>query len=59
MEFSIQIEMVYNERDIYHSMDFGNASLYFAIFSQTINAIDKLLTAFNVQPKIGMNQSLI
>ena len=30
----------------------------FAIFSQTVNAIENLLAAFNVQPKIGMNQSL-
>ena len=31
----------------------------FTIFSQTVNAIEKLLTGFNVQFKIGMNQSLI
>ena len=31
----------------------------FAIFSQTVNAIEKLLEAFNVQLKIGMNRSLI
>ena len=31
----------------------------FSIFSQTVNAIEKLLAAFNVQLKIGMNQTLI
>ena len=32
---------------------------YFAIFSQAVNVIEKLLSAFNVQLKIGMNQLLI
>ena len=31
----------------------------FAIFSQTVNAIEKLLAALNVQLKIDMIQSLI
>ena len=31
----------------------------FAIFSQTVNAFEKLLAAFNVQLKIGMNQLFI
>ena len=31
----------------------------FAIFLQTVNAIEMLLRAFNVQRKVGMNQSLI
>ena len=31
----------------------------FAIFTQTVNAIKKLLTSLNVQLKIGMNHSLI
>ena len=31
----------------------------FTLFLQTIYAIEKLLTGFNVQPRIGMNQSLI
>ena len=31
----------------------------FALFLQTVYAIVKLLPGFNVQPKIGMNQSLI
>ena len=39
--------------------DFENASLYFALFLQTVYAIEKLLVGFNVQPRNGMNQSLI
>ena len=31
----------------------------FAFFLQIVYAIEKLLTGFNVQPRIGMNQSLI
>ena len=31
----------------------------FALFLQTVYAIEKLLADFNVQPRIGMNQSLI
>ena len=31
----------------------------FALFLQTVCAIEKLLAGFNVQPRIGMNQSLI
>ena len=31
----------------------------FALFLQTVYAIEKLFTGFNVQPRIGMNQSLI
>ena len=31
----------------------------FALFLQTIYAIEKLLAGLNVQSKIGMNQSLI
>ena len=31
----------------------------FALFLQTVHAIEKLLAGFNVQPRIGMNQSLI
>ena len=38
---------------------FENASLYFAIFLQTVYSIEKFLTGFNVQPRIGMDQSLI
>ena len=30
-----------------------------AHFLQTVYAIEKLLAGFNVQPRIGMNQSLI
>ena len=33
--------------------------LIFALFLQTVYAIEKLLADFNVQPRIGMNQSLI
>ena len=31
----------------------------FAFFLQTVYAIDKLRSGFNVQPRIGMNQSLV
>ena len=31
----------------------------FAVFLQTVYAIEKLLAGFNAQPRIGMNQSLI
>ena len=31
----------------------------FAFFLQTVYAIEKILADFNVQPRIGMNQSLI
>ena len=31
----------------------------FALFLQTVYAIEKLLAVFNVQPRLGMNQSLI
>ena len=31
----------------------------FAFFLQTVFAIEKLLEGFNVQPRFGMNQSLI
>ena len=39
--------------------DFENASPYFCTFLQTVYAIEKLLADFNVQPRIGINQSLI
>ena len=39
--------------------DFENASPYFALFLQTVYAIEKLLEDLNVQPRIGMNLSLI
>ena len=39
--------------------DFENASPNFSLFLQTVNAIEKLFAGFNVQPRIGMNQSLI
>ena len=38
--------------------DFENASPYFFTFLQTVYDIEKLLPGFNVQPRIGMNQSL-
>ena len=31
----------------------------FSVFLQSVYAIEKLLTGFNVQHRIGMNQSLI
>ena len=31
----------------------------FALFLQIVNAIEKLLAGFNVQPRIGMNQWII
>ena len=39
--------------------DFDNVSPYSALFLQNVYAIEKLLLGFNVQPKIGMNESLI
>ena len=39
--------------------DFENASTYFALFLRAVYAIEKLLAGFDVQPRIGMNQSLI
>ena len=33
--------------------------LIFALFLQTVYAIEKLLADFNVEPRIDMNQSLI
>ena len=39
--------------------DFENAYHIFALFLQTVYAIEKLLAGLNVQPRIGMNQSLI
>ena len=39
--------------------DFENVSPYFAHFLQTVYAVEKSLTGFNVQPSIGMNESLI
>ena len=34
-------------------------TIFFALFLQTVYAIEKLLTGFNVQPRIGMNLSFI
>ena len=39
--------------------DFENALPYFFTSLQTVHAIEKFLAGFNVQPRIGMNQSLI
>ena len=40
--------------------DFENASPYFCTFlANRKHAIEKLLAGFNVQPRIGMDQSLI
>ena len=40
--------------------DFDSVSPYVCtFFLQTVYAIEKLLAGFNVQPRIGMNQSLI
>ena len=38
--------------------DIENASPYFSNFSQTVNAIEKLLAPFDVQLTIGTNPSL-
>ena len=35
--------------------NFEYASPYFALFLQTVYAIEKLLAGFNVQPRIGMD----
>ena len=48
---------VYSDINTYILEDFLTHHNNFAIFSQTVNAIEKLLAAFNVQLKIGMNQS--
>ena len=45
--------------DLYILEVFENASQCFALFLRTVNAIEKLLAGFNVQPRIDMNQSLI
>ena len=34
-------------------------TVLFALFLQTVYAIEKLLAGYNVQPRMGMNQSLI
>ena len=40
--------------------DFENASPYICTFhAKLVYAIEKLLAGFNVQPRIGMNQSFI
>ena len=44
---------------VYILEDFENASPYFCTFLQNVYAIEKLLAGFNVQPRIGINQSLI
>ena len=44
---------------VYIVEDFQDASLYFALFLETEYAIEKLFSGFNVQPRIGMNHSLI
>ena len=37
---------------------FKSNAIFFALFSKTVCAIEKLLSGLNVQPRIGMNQSL-
>ena len=44
---------------LYILEDFETHHHIFAFFLQTVHAIEKLLARFNVQPRIGMNQSLI
>ena len=39
--------------------DFENASPFFALSLQAVYVIEKLLDGLNVQPRIGMNQSLV
>ena len=39
--------------------DFENASPFFVLFLHTVYVIEKLYAGFNVQPRIGLNQSLI
>ena len=54
--YSTQVKPEYQ----YILEDFENASPYFCTFlANRIYAIEKLLAGFNVQPRIGMNQSLI
>ena len=39
--------------------DFKTHHHIFALFLKTVNAIEKLFAGFNMQPRIGMKQSLI
>ena len=49
-----------NIQSLYNILeDFEKASPYVCTFLQTVYVIEKLLAGFNVQPRIGMNQSLI
>ena len=48
-----------DDNDIYILEDFENASPLIALFLQTVFAIEKLLAGFNVQPRIGVNQSVV
>ena len=51
---------MYKNFDYNKLEDFEDASPYFALFLQTVYAIEKLLASLNVQSRIGtcMNQSL-
>ena len=40
-------------------LEVGSVLYYVLLFMRTVYAIEKLLTGFNVEPRIGMNQSLI
>ena len=56
---STLLEMFFFRDSLYILEDFENASPYVCTFLQTVYAIEKLLAGFNVQPRIGMNQSFI
>ena len=57
--FSIRQFRLKNEAFLFHILeDFVNASPYFCTFlGNRIYGIENLLADFNVQPRIGMNQS--
>ena len=44
---------------ISHVSKYTSVQHIFELFLQTVYAMEKLLAGFNVQPRIGMNQSLI
>ena len=56
-----RLDMIFMTTKCYQNILEGieNASPYFCIFLQTVYASEKLLAGLNVQPRIGMKQSLI
>ena len=62
---SVQMTYMYNHHEINKHAPKPSQSWHqinshlFALFLQTENAIEKLPAGFNMQPRIGMNQSFI